>query len=124
MKSRLIPAGILAVLWSTMLLSSCSKDNNSNNGYGGGNNNPGTSGNTVSIASMAFAPGTLTVKTGTTVTWTNNDNVSHTVTADNGSFASSILKKGETYSHQFSSAGTYPYHCEIHPSMKASVVVN
>lgn len=79
--------------------------------------------NTVSISGMAFSPITLTVTKGTTVTWTNNDSVSHTVTGDNGGPASGSLKQGGTYTYAYTTVGTFPYHCAIHPSMTATVVV-
>jgi plastocyanin len=79
--------------------------------------------NAVTIADFAFAPGTLTVAAGTTVTWTNNDTAGHTVTADDGSFDSKTLANGATFSQAFAKAGTYTYHCNIHSSMTATVVV-
>lgn len=123
MLSRFFPSGLLLALASTLMFASCNKDNNSDQGNeGNGDNN--TTANTVTIEGMAFSPASLTVKAGTTVTWTNNDNMPHTVTADNNSFTSKTLNKGDTYTHQFSAAGTYPYHCEVHPAMKATVVAN
>lgn len=80
-------------------------------------------GNTVSLASFAFAPTSLTVKVGTKVTWTNNDSVTHTVTADQGVFDSGPLAPGKSFSFTFSQAGTYSYHCSIHRSMTATLVV-
>jgi len=77
----------------------------------------------VSIKSFAFSPPSLTVAAGTTVTWTNNDSVAHTVTADNGSFDSGQIQPGATYSHTFASAGSVAYHCSNHPFMKATVSV-
>lgn len=82
--------------------------------------------NTVTIKDFAFNPGTITVKAGTKVTWTNEDSVSHTVTADSPSSdapASGNIAKGESYSFTFNKAGTYAYHCTPHPYMKATVVV-
>ena len=72
---------------------------------------------------MAFTPATITVTAGTMVTWTNNDNMTHTVTADDNSFDSGNLTSGSNYSRTFSVAGTYPYHCTIHPNMIAKVIV-
>lgn len=77
----------------------------------------------VSITNFAFDPATISIKTGGTVTWKNNDSVAHTVTSDAGSFASQTLSPGASYSHTFSSAGTFPYHCAIHPSMHGTVIV-
>ncbi len=82
--------------------------------------------NTVAITNYKFAPDTITVKTGTTVTWTNNDEVHHSVTADTKSDAaptSPLFAKGETYSFKFTKAGSYTYHCEPHPYMHGTVVV-
>lgn len=83
---------------------------------------PTSGGNSVSIASFAFSPQSLTVKVGTTVTWTNHDSVTHTVTADGGAF-NHTLSPSDTFSFTFTKAGTYSYHCSIHPSMTATVVV-
>jgi len=83
-----------------------------------------SSGNNVKINNFVFSPATLTIKVGDSVTWTNNDNTQHTVTSDTGSeLASSTLAKGQTYSHIFNTAGTYDYHCSIHTSMKAKIIV-
>ncbi len=83
-----------------------------------------TGGNSVTIAGFAFSPQSLTVPVGTKVTWTNNDGVAHTVTSDDGkTFDSSSISPGSTYSFTFTKAGTYTYHCSIHPNMKATIVV-
>ncbi len=84
---------------------------------------PTSSGNAVSIASFAFGPASLTVKVGTTVTWTNNDSVTHTVTANAGAFDSGPLAPGHSFQFTFHKAGTYAYHCSIHPSMTATIIV-
>ena len=84
----------------------------------------GSSGNSVSIKGFAFSPASLTVSTGTTVTWTNNDSVTHTVTSDTGAFSSGNLDPGQTFSFTFSQAGTFAYHCSIHTSMHGTVTVN
>ena len=83
---------------------------------------------TDSSGSFAFSPATLTVKVGTTVTWTNMTQAGHTVTCDDGkSFDSGISNpiaaSGGTYSFTFSKVGTFPYHCQIHPFMKATITV-
>jgi amicyanin len=83
-----------------------------------------TSSKEVSIADMAFSPANITVKKGTTVTWTNNDSVGHNVIADSGKGPNSqILQKGQTYSFTYDTAGTFSYHCGVHPSMKGTVTV-
>jgi nitrite reductase (NO-forming) len=78
-----------------------------------------------------FEPVTLTVSTGTTVTWTNGDSILHTVTSGNPEagnlgtvFDSSYLAAGKTFQHQFSTAGTFDYSCTLHPWMKGNIVVN
>jgi plastocyanin len=78
---------------------------------------------TVAITNFAFSPATVTVKAGTTVTWTNKDEEAHTVTAQDKSFASPPLDAGQTYTHTFTAPGTYAYLCTIHPFMTAVVVV-
>jgi plastocyanin len=78
----------------------------------------------VSIVNMSFSPASITVKAGTTVTWKNNDNMAHTVTADDASFDSGALNNGQTFSHTFNTAATVTYHCTYHSTMTASVVVN
>jgi plastocyanin len=77
----------------------------------------------VSIANFAFNPVNLTIITGTTVAWTNNDTVSHNVTSDDGSWGSNSLAKGDSFSFTFTQAGTFSYHCSVHPSMKATITV-
>ncbi len=83
----------------------------------------GSSGNTVSISGYAFKPASLNVSTGTTVTWTNNDSVTHTVTSDTGAFSSGDIPPGQTYSYTFNQAGTFAYHCSIHTYMHGTVTV-
>ena len=71
---------------------------------------------------FSFSPNSLTVKVGTKVAWTNHDSVTHTVTADQGAF-NSPGPPGSSFSFTFTKAGTYAYHCSIHPSMTATIVV-
>ena len=84
---------------------------------------PATGEDSATIADFSFSPAALTVTAGTTVTWTNTGSAPHTVTADDGSFASDSLSKGKTFSQAFPTAGTFTYHCSIHRQMTASVVV-
>jgi plastocyanin len=77
----------------------------------------------VTLQSFAFSPDAITVPIGTTVTWTNKDSVTHTVTSDSGAFDSRRLDQGQTFQFTFNTAGTFAYHCNIHPSMTAKVVV-
>ena len=75
------------------------------------------------IAGFAFKPGTIRVKVGTTVRWTNRDEAPHTVTAASGGFTSKQLGKGGVYARRFGRAGTFAYLCALHPNMKGRVVV-
>lgn len=77
----------------------------------------------ISISNFQFSPASITVKQGTTVTWTNNDSASHTITGDAGGPASNPIATGQQYSYTFSGLGTFGYHCSIHPSMTATVIV-
>ncbi|HEY4019856.1 MAG TPA: cupredoxin family copper-binding protein [Pseudonocardiaceae bacterium] len=77
----------------------------------------------VTIEGFAFAPAAITVKVGTTVTWTNKDQDAHTVTAQDRSFSSTPLNTGATYQFTFTKPGTHAYLCTIHPFMTATVVV-
>ncbi len=80
-------------------------------------------GSTVEIKKFMFAPMTLTVSVGTTVTWKFEDSTPHTVAADDNSFISSPMSNGQTYTHTFDTAGTVKYHCSIHPFMTGAIVV-
>jgi plastocyanin len=82
-----------------------------------------TATNAGTIKGFSFQPEVLKVKVGAKVTWTNDDAVAHTVTADTNSFASGNLQPGGSFSFTFTRPGTYAYHCSIHPSMHGSVVV-
>jgi YVTN family beta-propeller protein len=77
----------------------------------------------VHIKNFAFSPATITIAPGQSVTWTNDDSIPHTATADDGKWTSGNLEQGKTYSHKFNAAGNYTYHCGIHPYMKGKVVV-
>jgi plastocyanin len=78
---------------------------------------------TVSIRDFSFEPAQLSVEPGTTVTWTNEGNEPHTVTADNGLFDSGVLYPGDSYSVQFDGMGTVSYYCTLHPSLTGGITV-
>jgi plastocyanin len=84
---------------------------------------PAGSAQAVTIQGFAFDPSSLSVPVGATVTWTNQDSAQHTVTADDGSFDGGPLSTSQGFSQAFSKAGTFTYHCKIHPKMTASVIV-
>lgn len=77
----------------------------------------------VSISDIKYDPKELKIKKGDTVVWTNDDDRDHTVTADDGSFASKKIATRAAYRRKFSKAGKFKYHCDYHPRMKATVVV-
>lgn len=77
--------------------------------------------NAIDIMDFAFNPDAITVSKGTTVTWTNKDSAPHTVTGT--AFTSETLSQGQSYSYTFNEAGTFEYHCNIHPSMLGKVIV-
>jgi plastocyanin len=110
-KSRVSLAGVFLITVLS-ILNSCTKEPD-----------PGL--NEVFIRNSAFSPATITVAANTAITWTNKDGMSHTVTSDTGNeLDSGNIPANGTWSHTFSIAGTYSYHCTIHPSMKATVKVN
>lgn len=77
----------------------------------------------VKIDNFSFTPKTLTVPAGTKVTWTNHDDVPHTVVSTKKAFASPALDTDERFSFRFTTPGTYPYYCSVHPMMTGTVVV-
>lgn len=126
--SRLLISSSL--LFAVLLISSsCSKSSNdymsgmTNNTNGTGSSaGPGV--NQVFIENMAFNPSSITVTKGTAITWINKDAINHTVTSDAGLFDSGSLRTNDTFSYTFMTAGTFTYHCKVHPSMVASVSVD
>jgi plastocyanin len=78
---------------------------------------------TVTIDNFAFAPATLTVTAGTTVTWKNEDDSPHRIGDKNGTFKSAALDTDDTFSHTFATPGEYPYICTIHPYMVGKIIV-
>jgi plastocyanin len=77
----------------------------------------------VEIVGFAFSPQEVTVAVGDSVTWTNDDAAAHTASADDGAWNTSSIATGASGSITFSTAGTFPYHCDIHPTMTGTVVV-
>jgi plastocyanin len=77
----------------------------------------------IKIDNFSFGPETLTVPVGTTVTWTNRDDIPHTVVSTDGVFKSKVRDSDERFSYMFSQAGTYPYYCSVHPKMTGKIVV-
>lgn len=77
----------------------------------------------VKVDNFSFTPATITVPAGTTVRWTNRDDIPHNVVANDNSFKSKVMDTDETFSYTFTKAGTYDYFCSIHPKMTGKVVV-
>ena len=77
----------------------------------------------VSVDNFSFAPATTAVPAGSTITWTNRDDIPHTVVSTERRFKSPVLDTGEQFSHRFDAAGTYQYFCSIHPKMTGQVMV-
>jgi amicyanin len=77
----------------------------------------------VKIDNFSFSPASLEIKAGTTVTWTNADDIPHTVVSNDKIFKSKVLDTDQKFSFTFDKPGTYPYFCSLHPKMTAKVVV-
>jgi amicyanin len=77
----------------------------------------------VKIDNFTFDPPGLTVKAGTTITWTNRDDIPHTIAAVTKAFRSQVLDTDQKFSFTFTTPGTYEYFCSLHPHMKGTIVV-
>jgi plastocyanin len=87
---------------------------------------PSNMANVIAIKDFVFNPSSLTIKAGSTVSWVNQGSAPHQVVSDKSSavqFSSKELQTGGSYSFTFTKPGTYPYHCSIHPSMVATIIV-
>jgi plastocyanin len=88
------------------------------------NDQPSAASTAVKIDNFSFGPQTVTVPVGATVTWTNRDDIPHTVVSTDGVFKSKVRDTDETFSYTFTKPGTYPYYCSVHPKMVGQVVVH
>jgi len=77
----------------------------------------------VKIDNFAFTPGAIKIKSGTQVTWINNDDIPHTVDSTQGKFKSAALDTDQKFEFRFTEPGEYPYYCRMHPKMTGSIVV-
>jgi plastocyanin len=119
-RSRLVVAALVA----TALLPACGDDDET--AADTADHTPAEGTDVVTIEGSSFLPDELTVAAGSEVTWENRDPFAHTVTSAEGSavaFDSGELDEGDTFAQTFDEAGTFDYVCEIHPSMKSTVVV-
>jgi plastocyanin len=87
------------------------------------NDQPSAANAEITIDNFSFGPETLKVSVGTTVTWTNRDDIPHTVVSTDGVFKSKVRDTDEKFSYTFTQAGTYPYFCSVHPKMTGKIVV-
>ncbi len=104
--------------------------NNSSNYSNTMSPTPAAGGSSVSIVacatnkgSGAYSPNPITISRGGSVTWMNNDSITHTSTSDNGTWSSGNIAPGGSYTATFSSSGSFTYHCQIHPGMVGTVTV-
>jgi plastocyanin len=119
--------GLVVLVAASAALSACSSPFAAACSPKGASSGPGTTDVKVvsdSQAQGAYQPNPVTVPAGQSVTWTWEDQGNqHSVTADDGSFESCLQGAGSTFTTTFAKAGTYAYHCSIHPNMKGSVTV-
>jgi len=131
-RAAVVAAATVIVVALSVLIGACGDVGSSDTtvttapGSGSSATAPATSGGSevkVIMTNRSYDPETVTIKVGDTVTWVNEDAPQHDVVADNGEFKSDLFDKGQTFSFTFTQAGTYPYHCSIHPGMTGTVIV-
>ncbi len=127
MRSRSTSIAFAGVALLTLVLAAaCGSSNNSSpvaptTPTGGGGGGATT---IITISNFNFSPNPMSVTVGSSVAWKNNDSTSHTATADNGSFNTGTIAPGATSNAiTMSTAGTFTYHCQIHPFMTATINV-
>jgi plastocyanin len=124
-----MPSRPLIALLALVLATGCGEKESAGSGTAGGTATEPASasgGETVQVAmrDILFVPEKITARVGQTVSWTNEDDVAHTVKAEKGAdFASKALKKGDTYKAKLTKAGTIDYVCTIHPSQRGTITV-
>lgn len=125
-RARLFTVSLTAIALTSALASCGSSKSGGDAAAGPGSSCMTITGTTakVTIEGFKFSPACVSVATGTTVTFTNEDSVAHTATASSsGGFDSGDLNNGQSYSKTFTTAGTYNYICDIHQYMKGTVEV-
>lgn len=117
-------AGVLAVA-AFLLVLTVAGCGASSSTPSGGSSSSGTAPSAVQVVlqNITIQPADVTVAVGGTVTWVNQDTVTHNLTDDAGTWSSGPLAPGKSFSHTFATAGTFPYHCIIHPSMTGQIIV-
>jgi plastocyanin len=84
---------------------------------------PASSTTEIKIDNFVFQPAEITIKAGTQVTWTNKDDIPHTVDSTEGKFKSAALDTDEKFQFRFTEPGEYPFYCRMHPKMTGKIVV-
>jgi plastocyanin len=141
---RMVPVLVLAI--ASLALAACGDDDDATTDTGGGGGDttatappsdegqaesgstPAPSGDAalsekVEIVEFTYEPDPVTIEEGGKAIWINRDSAPHTATADDGSFDTGTLEEGKLGSESFKEPGSYPYFCEIHPSMRGTVEV-
>lgn len=124
MKRTAVQLSIFLGVTALFIVFGCNSGMNSPYGGGSATTPAKSSTNTVTIVNFVFSPSTLTITKGTVVTWQNNDGVAHTATSDNGTWDTGSIPSGGSKSITFDSAGTFAYHCTVHPMMTGAVVAH
>ena len=118
---RRLLALLLTLLALAVVAAGCGGGDDDDGDSGSGGTGPGTQ---VTMKDIKFNPGSVTIKAGGKVTWTNDDSVGHDVTGDDFESGSpGGIDGGSTFSHTFKKAGTYNYVCSVHPGMEGTVKV-
>jgi len=125
---KVLPIAIVVVLvvaGGAILLTRKHSPSNNMSSMGSSSSSTAVATDTVSISNFSFSPSSITIKKGTTVTWTNRDNVAHTVVETDGKTGpgSQSIDNGKSYSFTYNTVGTFAYHCSIHPDMTGMVTV-
>ncbi len=122
MKNKNILSTFVIFILLTTAIASCSKSGGTS---GGSVTPPPPVGvGVIGMAGMNFSPSSITIKVGETARWTNNDNVTHTVTSNDGTtFNSGNVAVGASYSFTATAAGSFPYHCSLHAGMSGILTV-
>ena len=125
MRSRHYIFSLAAIAVTAVVLAGCGSNDDSSSSAQASKPASSSSGgkDAVTISNFKFAPATLNVANGTSVTVTNDDSTTHTATADDGGFDTGNLDPGASKTITLSKPGSYAYHCDIHPFMKGTIVV-
>ena len=124
MKKILIAIPIALISAMLAMMSGCGNGYSSPSSYSSGTPPPPPSPNTVVMANMSFSPSTLSVTRNTTVTWKNDDGVTHTATSDASQWNTGDIVGGASKTITFTTAGTFTYHCTYHSMMTGTIIVH